>query len=802
MIKIVRAGAIAATGLLFSAGHAFSAVPDEKPGAAPVVEEITVTARRREESLQSVPVAVSAFTASDLQVRDVINLERLADQTPGLSFGNGGSLVNRRAIIRGMSQQTRVGDETNVATFVDGVYTPGFSGAEFFDFDSLERIEVLKGPQSAVYGRNSFAGAINYVTAKPRYEGDYGAQVTAGDNERRGLSAYYSGPLIDDTLAVRLDAGFNRSGGTNTNSLDGDPLGSTDTAFIRLGSRWDPTERLNIGLSLSWQQDETSPTAVTMVADDDSRLVGRRADFTYSPFEAAAGGGEPLGRLYQGAITNTSDSYFIDTRSYAGDRDIFRATLTFNYAFDGFELVGVTGYQNRETDTLSDYNTCRPDVRSAVCDTVSPAANGTFFGGPLVSAPIVGGVLTGTVEDRDELSQDLRLQSTGEGNLQWAAGVYASTEDFTDQSHRLSDVDLTSTAGTIYAVASSQPLLDSSTLISNDFYSIYGSLGYDIGNAWNVALEGRYTREEKQSDQVANNFPDSTPPTGYQEKDFSFFTPRLIVSFTPTDAMLVYASAAKGVKSGGFNPGSEQVPTFDQEENWTYELGAKSTFLDGRAWLNGALYFVDWEDQQVTSVDPDNQRLPITTNVARTEIKGIELEGFLAPTDWLRLNAGFSYTDAEYKEGASTLIEYLADCENLPIECDLFFPPVNAFVTSGKLDGQQVIGAPKTTFNGGAQVNWPLPGRDWGLMARLDYIWQDKTFLDEANSGYIPSRETVNLRLGVENDRWSVEGFCNNLTDDDTPIFALPPRDILGVPHNAVLNRDERMCGMQAAYRN
>ena len=124
--------------------------------------------------------------------------------TPVLSFGTAGSVVNRRAIIRGMSQQTRVGDETNVATFIDGVYTPGFSGAEFFVSDSLERIEVLKGPQSALYGRNSFAGAINYVTAKPDYELAYGGQTTVGQDDRRGISGYLSGPVIDDTLALHF----------------------------------------------------------------------------------------------------------------------------------------------------------------------------------------------------------------------------------------------------------------------------------------------------------------------------------------------------------------------------------------------------------------------------------------------------------------------------------------------------------------------------------------------------------------------------------------------------------------------
>ena len=174
------------------------AVPATGLTNATAPEELVVTARKREENLQSVPISVATLGREDLQLRDVINLERLAEQTPGLSFATAGSLVNRRAVIRGMSQQTRVGDETNVATFVDGVYTPGFSGAEFFGFETLERIEVIKGPQSALYGRNSFAGAINYVTAKPTYETAGGAELTVGSDERFGISGYISGPVVED----------------------------------------------------------------------------------------------------------------------------------------------------------------------------------------------------------------------------------------------------------------------------------------------------------------------------------------------------------------------------------------------------------------------------------------------------------------------------------------------------------------------------------------------------------------------------------------------------------------------------
>ncbi|MBT8422768.1 MAG: TonB-dependent receptor, partial [Gammaproteobacteria bacterium] len=580
----------------------------------------------------------------------------------------------------------------------------------------------------------------------------------------------------------------------------GEPLGSADTGFVRFNALIDATDNLQLGVSLSRQEEDVNPVPATLVADDDPRRVGQKQLFRYSPFEFAAGGGMPIGRLYSGAIRNTSDVYWIDPRSYAGDREISRFVFDLDWNLGAVSLISQTAYQDREVATLGDFNTCRADIRAAVCNTVSPTARGTFFGGPLAGSPQIVSVLTGAREDRDELSQDLRLQSNDGGKVQWLAGLYYSTEDFSDETQRLSDGTLTNNdASIVYALADPAPLLDSTTLIENRFLSLYASADFSFSDALSLSLEGRYTREKKEADQVANRFPTNVPPTGPQNETFRFFTPRAILSWEPDDDTLWYVSAAKGVKSGGFNPGSVQIPTFDQEENWSYELGAKYTLLDGRLRLNSAVYFVDWDDQQITGVDPDNSRLPITQNVAKTEIFGFEAEAFYSPNDWLEFNVGVALLDAEYKEGTSVSINFLTDCAALPIPCD----ESNGIgpYTSGNLDGRKVIGTPDATFNAGVQINRPLQGSGWDLVSRLDYSWQDKVYIDEANAGYLPTRQTVNLRIGVENEQYTLSSFCNNLTDDDTPVFALPPRDILGVPHYFVINRDGRMCGAQFAVR-
>ncbi|MBL8644300.1 MAG: TonB-dependent receptor plug domain-containing protein, partial [Rhodospirillaceae bacterium] len=163
---------------------------------SPGVEEIVVTARRREETLQTVPLSISAFSADDIANRSLENLATLANATPGMVFNTSANITSNRPIIRGLSQQTRVGDEVNTAIFVDGVYSSGFSGSEV-GFDGLQRVEVVRGPQSALYGRNSFAGAINYITKKPGDTYEYGGRGTVGTKGKWGVSGYASGPISE-----------------------------------------------------------------------------------------------------------------------------------------------------------------------------------------------------------------------------------------------------------------------------------------------------------------------------------------------------------------------------------------------------------------------------------------------------------------------------------------------------------------------------------------------------------------------------------------------------------------------------
>jgi len=783
--------------------------PDAKKSAG--LEEIVVTARRRSENLQAVPLSISAFSANDILSRNIADLNKLAEQTPGMNFQTTGALTANRVTIRGMSQLTRGVDETNVASFVDGVYAPGFSGSEFVGYESLERIEVVRGPQSALYGRNSFSGAINYITKKPEFKPEFGARLTLGDNNQQGISGYVSGPIIGNSLAMRLDAGSSQSGGTFVNEWNGETLNNAQREFLRLGVRWDISDNVRADLSLTASDDDYAPAAITQIADDDPRRIGK-LPYTLAaggPFQLGAGNGSAIGILYQGAVTEQSDTFTIDPRASGGERDIRSGRLQLQWDLETVSLVSLTGYQTRTLSTVSDFNTCRPESAPAVCATIGNKF-GTYVSGLLSptsptnliqGGPYIANLLIGTIEDRDEFSQDLRIQSAGNSAFNWTLGVYYSSEDFTEQRTQQSDTNLQGPFfpafglfGTVYAPAGAA-VVDDTDLIRNRFYSGYGSFAYDFLPKWNLSVEGRVTKEEKQTNQIENNYPSTASPTGLQEENFRYFTPRAILSFTPVESWLIYTSASKGVKSGGFNPGAPaEVATFRPEKNWTYELGSKYTFWDDRARLNTAIYRIDWTDQQfLSTLDGTN---PIVSNVAETKINGLELEGVVSVTEWLSLNLGYAFTDPEYTSGEVVTLAGLTDCAVVGIPCD-----APDGTSTGSVAGKQVIGVSKHSVVVGAGVNAPTGWHDWFFIGRADYSHQSKQYIDEANAGYIPGRGILNLRAGIQNNNWTAEGYCNNATDDSTPTYALPPRDLFGVPHYFVVNRDGRMCGVQVGYQ-
>jgi len=763
--------AVAAIAIGLSALTTLPAAAQQSAAQAAEVEEVVVTARLRQETLLETPLAITAFTAEQLETRQIDSVRDLASLTPGLGFEQASSTTSSRPVIRGLSQLARSsGDISNVGVFVDGVYSSGLSGTDL-GFAGVERVEVIRGPQSALYGRNTFAGAINFITKKPGSTPEYGGRVQYGDNHMWGIDAYASGPLSDN-FGMRLDASKSSTGGTHVNQVTGDRLSDTDAEMVRASFRFEPTRNLRLHGSLAYMNDYTTPSPLIVIPDDSPRRIGKPAPTARSPIQ--------VGRRVAGPITDYTEIYSFDANATGGDRTSYRGTLGAELDLGPATLVYLGGYEERDVFTFSD---------------LDQTPQGTRF-----TPTVLTQTGSGDIEDRFEFSHNLRLQSANPGRLDWVVGGYFSRERNQTADVRYATPAL-GTGGTTAPLPdpAGRPRIDQEDVYRNTFKSVYASLTFNLTEAMSLTAEGRQTAETKFAETLQNNYGSDRGTVGVVGKEtFNYFTPRVIANYNPNRNLNLYASAAKGTKSGGFNPtaiiASEKV--FDPESNWTYELGAKFAMLDGRAQIAAAVYRIDWTDQQIlvfaSGAAADTS---ITGNIAKSEVKGAEIQANFRATRWLRLDASYAYTDARYVDAFSTSFANFVDCDVQPrLEC------VNGR-TTGRIDGNQLQFSPKHMVMLGAEVLFPVSA-DWDFFGRADFSMHSKKFVDGGNSGFIPKREDLRLRAGFQNGTYRIHGFCDNVTNNKVPVTAFVSRDFNGGPHYYVRARDTRMCGasLSAAF--
>ena len=772
------AGSLRSVSTLALAFGAFSFVPSQPAFAQQGhvqddnFGEIIVTARSREETLLEAPLSITAFSGDALEEQQIDSMEDLAAMTPGLIFQQAASATSSRPVMRGMTQTSRAsGDVANTGVFIDGVYSPGMSGVDM-SFVGLERVEVVRGPQSAAYGRNTFAGAVNYITKRPSHELTYGGSFTAGEYDMIGATVYGSGPITDN-LAVRLDAAANVRGGYFENQATGDRLNDSDSSMVRLGLLYQPTANIDIYASYSHYEEETTPSPLIVVADTDPRRIG-----------IPPGSRNPVGRRLGGEITDYTESYSFDPLA-GGERESDRYSLVADFDFGGLTLSSRTGYEERTVATLVDLDQ-------------TPA--GTDFGG----AYGVHQTASGDWEDRWEFSQDFRLQPSQQHRFNWIVGAYYSYERNQRADVRTCDPTLfvSGRSGSYYACeepVNGSALIDEEFLLRNIFHSVYASVDYAITDQITFTMEGRNTWERKRETVLQNNYgsdSNTTPPFGTDfTTEFEYFTPRFILEYEPSDSLNFYAQAAKGTKSGGVNSevDNESELVYAPESNWTYEIGVKGHLFDDSVSFAAAVYHVDWTDQQILIFGTGAAAsTSITGNIGSSEIDGFELSGNWDATDWLQISFAYNYNDARYTDASTSSLAGFGDCSEFPnLECV-------GGLTTGRVDGNPLQYTPMHSGTLGIQLTYPAFG-DFEYYARTDISASSRFYVDAAKAGYIPGSEQVRLRLGLRSDTLSFTGFCNNLFDDDTPVTGFESRDFFGNPHYYVRAREGRMCGITVA---
>lgn len=706
----------AATAALISSSHALAqtgqggAVP---PGAtSPAADadvapgDVLVTARKREESLQKVPVAITAFTAKQIEDARIENVEDVARLTPGFTFTPlfGGN--QSTPVIRGLS--TTIG-EPNVGFFVDGVYQSSRSVMDSLLGDDIARIEIVKGPQSALYGRNTFGGAVNYITRSPTNDFAGRVRATIGDYDQRELRGSLSGPLINDRLFFSVGGSVVTNGGFYQNTLTGKDLDHDNSKVATGGLEYRSENGIRVRLRGGYEDTHQRDFPIRFATNDIVPAQPAGASFP-AAFQLVSSVIQPFDRF---AVTPGYNNTKFLTSSLAVDADIGTHTLT-----------SITGYNNLKFRTATDLDYEARQIRYQIL-----------------------------AQDQDEYSQELRIASPGDKRVTYLAGAYY----YRVKSFTLIDDRIGADAATLAAAipASLRRQLQGGVVNQLDerteSFAVFGQLIGHVTDQFSLSIEGRQTWETKkvnatdtaQFGGAVGNFADKAT--------FRNFTPRFTVDYQASRNLLLYGVAAKAVKVGGFNVVTttgailDSERSYKPENSWNYELGVKTTLLDGALTFNADVFLIKWRNQIVRAL---GQTLAVlNANAGRTTSKGIEVEARLRPMKGLEIGGGLAVTDAKYDQytfGALT---------------QLGLNPV--------LDGRELQYVSDFTANGSIQYSYPLSTR-LELFGRADASYQSGQSAVQPANSYIGSATIVNLRAGFNTGPFEVRGFVENVTDEDS----------------------------------
>lgn len=807
-----------------------------------VLEEVVVTARKRSENLQEVPIAINAFGEETI---DRAGIERAADfisLVPNVTIVDAANVGDTQVSIRGIVS-TRDAEST-FAYVVDGVLStnPNSFNEEFFD---VQQIEVLKGPQGALYGRNAVSGAILVTTKKPtdEFEAEIGGGVA--NNNSYKVNAMVSGPIIEDKLAGRLSISTRETDGFYRNSYLGrdDVVDYLEDKSVRGRAVWTVNDDLEIDFKAGYS--EVSGGAINF-----------NAAFAIPLFVDVLGN--------DAYFADPNDTNFNFTFNVPGENE--QETMDFSVKADwslGFaDLVASVAYNDLEEYLLSDGTaatfygyelspSCQSDRAS-----LNSFSRPDLFGEPLAPFLVLppGADFQGIYgpytplscdgyqyqeRNQEDLSFDARLVSSDEGAMRWIAGLYYA------EIEREVVVAYGADTGNGFL---RQPYVPANGPNPTDLlfwdqfdttvYAVYGQLEFDLTDTIELAIAARYDREEREVDNQVPNVNNSglnvnlvdpatfaplpiNPalagnPNGIPDRsaDFNQFQPKVTLSWAPSEEFNVYASYGVGFRSGGFNsvgtsatlnfwfnsgfggPGEAvdaQLRVFDdydKEVSTAYEVGFKSDLFDRRLRLNAAVFRTDVEDNQFFEffAGPFGLLRTVTT-IDELYIQGFEADFTFAATESLSIYGGIGLMDSEIEEN-----------KNRPLSV-----------------GNDVPQAPDMTGNLGAQLVFPLGGFD--LVARADYqyvgemafhtlqgeqtptIW-NAFFAPGFNSDFSKSTRdaygTLDLRLGLEAENWTITAWGRNVTDEEYLQEVIPAPEFGGTfNHPSAL----RSYGIDASYR-
>ena len=619
-----------ALGALAAPAYAQDTVPGEESASA---GDIVVVARKREERVIDVPIAVTALSTAQLAKMGANDLSGVQGAVPNVNIVQGrGSASSANFFIRGIGQPDALQTfDPAVGVYVDGVYLSRIQGALLNLYD-VQRVEVLRGPQGTLYGKNTIGGAVNIVSKKPDLQVLKGeASLTYGRFNEVTAKGYVSAPLISDKLAVSLAGLYDKRDGLVTDPLTGRKYNDRDNLSFRGILRAKPSETIEILLSADVTRQRNAATL--------GYLTAPLVQTNFATGATVLAPGEPYGPYTYKASTSLLPGQ--------GQKlDHWGVSGTINAELGGdFTLTSITAYRHLKTAFFVDIDATQFKV---------------------------GDVFVGI--DQHQFSQELQLKYNGD-KLKGVLGVYflneqvnSHQEAYADDLFKFGAVPITFTR-----------LVDDAQ--NTKSYAAFGQATYDFTSQFSITAGLRYTKENKRYNRftttistlgllngLAYNYPANLPApyTGIDKASYEAWTPMVSASFKPTPDTLIYASASRGFKGGGFNGrvnGNGDIsvtvngvttiyPSFAPEKVWTYEVGAKGSFMDGRLMISADYFYSDYKDFQARVGNGTNVGLggsfPVL-NAGKLRIQGIEIEAMARPTPALTLTASLGWLDAKYK---------------------------------------------------------------------------------------------------------------------------------------------------------
>lgn len=677
------------------------------------IDEIVVTAQRREQNLQDVPISISAMTAESLQALGVDGTEDLAAASPGLILTR--QFGGATPYIRGVGTPSALGgNESAVALYIDGIYVPQLT-ALTFSFNNIERVEVLKGPQGTLFGRNATGGLIQVVTREPTSTPTLITGVSY-DDFRTAEATLYASSGMADTLSGDLAVFYADQGeGYGKNQFNGDEIYEREELGLRTSLLWEASTATKARLSLDYT-DIDSSLGVARQADRGARTVG---------------GQGPQADYWD--INSNYDPRFT--------MEGFGSALKVSHDFERVQLVSLTGY--REGDSVF------------------------FVDQDATPAQLVDGLVK---DNSDTLTQELQLQSTSSGPLNWIVGLYYYNFDV-DYSVRTEGAAL-APLGRLQIVNST---MDTTSLAA------YAQGTYALNQTTNLTLGIRYTQDEREFEGTFRRpnavapvptFAQGTAPRKQTQEEPTW---RLALDHKFNDDVLGYVSYNRGFKSGVYtmiNPNDDPV---DAEVVDAYELGLKTDLLARRLRLNTSVFYYDYDDLQVQTIEQGNIRL---NNAAKARITGGEVEMTALPTDQLEITAGIAVLDSEYKDFPNADISAPNpaggnfSCRTGQAAPSMSCPEtVRPTLSAQTAEGNDVARAPDFTGSLAARYAIPIPSGEIGLSASAVYNggfhWEPDNRSEQ--DAYTLYNAQIHWRSPAE--RYRVYAFGKNLGDQEYSQF-------------------------------